>query len=245
MSEKKDYYEILGLSKDASADQIMNAYRALAMKYHPDRNKAFGAEEKMKEINEAYDTLSDDEKRAAYLLKNGFGKNWQYSWQYKQEDKVTSSWTASQDEFLYRNFLNMNDIDLAAKLGKPRSKIKQRRGYMGLIRPIVVERSSIEPRVQRIVLELRKGQKIFCEVSVSGGNNDIYFGAFNYKGSVNLLRPEFQETISNLKSFGYKIKNSGHYCFYFSNSFSMVTSKNVKFTYQVETGRKITLSFNI
>lgn len=66
---KRDYYEVLGVSKTASDDEIKKAYRKLAMKYHPDRNqgeKAKEAEEKFKEVKEAYEMLSDDQKRAAY-----------------------------------------------------------------------------------------------------------------------------------------------------------------------------------
>ena len=67
MAEKKDYYQILGVDKNASADQIKSAYRKLAMKYHPDRNQGNAeAAEKFKEINEANETLSDAQKRAAY-----------------------------------------------------------------------------------------------------------------------------------------------------------------------------------
>ena len=64
--EKRDYYEVLGVSRDATPDQIKKAYRKLAMKYHPDVNKAPDAEEKFKEINEAYEVLSDEKKRAQY-----------------------------------------------------------------------------------------------------------------------------------------------------------------------------------
>ncbi len=64
---KRDYYEILGVAKAASADEIKKAYRKLAMKYHPDRNPdSKEAEEKFKEANEAYEMLSDEDKRAAY-----------------------------------------------------------------------------------------------------------------------------------------------------------------------------------
>lgn len=67
MSEqKRDYYEVLGVAKDATKDQIKSAYRKLAMQYHPDRNKSPGAEEKFKEISESYAVLSDDAKRAQY-----------------------------------------------------------------------------------------------------------------------------------------------------------------------------------
>lgn len=66
MADKRDYYEVLGVSKTASADEIKKAYRSLAKKYHPDINKEPGAEEKFKEINEAYEVLSDEQKRSNY-----------------------------------------------------------------------------------------------------------------------------------------------------------------------------------
>ena len=62
----KDYYAILGVKRDAGADDIKNAYRRLARKYHPDVSKEKDAEEKFKEMAEAYETLKDPEKRAAY-----------------------------------------------------------------------------------------------------------------------------------------------------------------------------------
>lgn len=66
MATKRDYYEVLGISKNASDDEIKKAYRKLSKKYHPDINKEEGAAEKFKEIAEAYEVLSDPQKRAAY-----------------------------------------------------------------------------------------------------------------------------------------------------------------------------------
>lgn len=66
MADKRDYYEVLGLSKGASEDDIKKAYRKLAKQYHPDINKSPDAETKFKEINEAYEVLSDSQKRATY-----------------------------------------------------------------------------------------------------------------------------------------------------------------------------------
>lgn len=67
MAEKRDYYEVLGLKKGASADEIKKAFRKMAMKYHPDKNPGNKeAEEKFKEINEAYSVLSDPDKKSKY-----------------------------------------------------------------------------------------------------------------------------------------------------------------------------------
>ena len=63
---KRDYYEVLGIDKNASEDEIKKAYRKLAKKYHPDVNKAKDAEEKFKEVNEAYEVLSNPQKKQIY-----------------------------------------------------------------------------------------------------------------------------------------------------------------------------------
>ena len=70
-----EFYDRLGVSKNASADEIKKAYRKLSKKYHPDINKEPGAEEKYKEVQEAYETLSDDQKRAAYDQYGAAGAN--------------------------------------------------------------------------------------------------------------------------------------------------------------------------
>ncbi len=70
----KDYYKILGVSRDSKPDDIRKAYRKLAKQYHPDINKDPGAEDKYKEINEAYEVLKDPEKRQKY---DTLGMNWQ------------------------------------------------------------------------------------------------------------------------------------------------------------------------
>lgn len=62
----KDYYKTLGIQKGATDEDIKKAYRKLALKFHPDKNKAAGAEEKFKEIAEAYEVLSDKKKRDVY-----------------------------------------------------------------------------------------------------------------------------------------------------------------------------------
>ena len=70
-----EFYDRLGVSKNASQDEIKKAYRKLSKKYHPDINKEPGAEEKYKEVQEAYETLSDEQKRAAYDQYGAAGAN--------------------------------------------------------------------------------------------------------------------------------------------------------------------------
>lgn len=72
--EFKDYYTTLGIERDATQDAVKRAYRKLARKFHPDINKAADAEQRFKEVGEAYEVLHDTEKRAAY---DKFGKDWQ------------------------------------------------------------------------------------------------------------------------------------------------------------------------
>ena len=74
MSQKRDYYEVLGVSRNASQKELKSAYRKMARQYHPDVNKEAGAADRFKEMNEAYEVLKDSDKRAQY---DRFGENWQ------------------------------------------------------------------------------------------------------------------------------------------------------------------------
>jgi curved DNA-binding protein len=76
----KDYYDILGVSRTASKDEIRRAYRKLARKYHPDISKEAGAEDKFKEINEAHEVLKDPEKRKRY---DQLGTEWQHGQEFR------------------------------------------------------------------------------------------------------------------------------------------------------------------
>ena len=79
MSAKRDYYEVLGVSKSDFADAIKSQYRKLALKFHPDRNKSPEAAEHFKEISEAYAVLSDSEKKKLYDQYGHAGVEGRYS----------------------------------------------------------------------------------------------------------------------------------------------------------------------
>ncbi|MDD5172008.1 MAG: molecular chaperone DnaJ [Candidatus ainarchaeum sp.] len=99
MTTKRDYYEVLGVPKGASKDEIKGAYRKLALKYHPDRNNDKGAEDQFKEISEAYAVLSDDNKRAQYDQYGHAGFDQMYS----REDIFRTA-DFSDFEDLFREF---------------------------------------------------------------------------------------------------------------------------------------------
>ena len=108
----KDYYAILGVSRNASQDEIKKAYRKLALKYHPDRNKGNPeAEERFKEINEAYAVLSDPEKRRQYDMfgAEGFGQRFTQEDIFRNFDfsSIFSEFGLGGDDFISRIFGHM------------------------------------------------------------------------------------------------------------------------------------------
>ncbi|MBI1387516.1 MAG: DnaJ domain-containing protein [bacterium] len=88
----KDYYDILGVSRDASKEDVQKAYRKLARQYHPDVNKDAGAENRFKEINEAYEVLKDPDKRQRY---DSLGANWSAG----QDFQAPPGWDNARYEF--------------------------------------------------------------------------------------------------------------------------------------------------
>jgi molecular chaperone DnaJ len=117
---KKDFYEILGLKKTATVDEIKKAYRKLALQYHPDRNKSPEAIEKFKEASNAYEVLSNPQKRQAYdqfghaAFDQGIPQSQQESHQsYQQDtrpDPFTYTYRTNGGENGFENFSDPNDI---------------------------------------------------------------------------------------------------------------------------------------
>ena len=99
--EYKDYYKILGVDRDADADTIKRAYRKLARKYHPDVSKEPDAEDRFKEVQEAYEVLHDPEKRKAY---DSFGSDWQAG----QDFRTPPGWEGQR----YEQHFTEDDFDL-------------------------------------------------------------------------------------------------------------------------------------
>ena len=97
-SSKESYYKILGVDKKASKQDIKKAFRKLAVHYHPDKNDSPDAEEKFREIAEAYEVLSDDEKRRHYDMNGGSGQTFNYG-----ENTHARNWDFNFDD-LFKQF---------------------------------------------------------------------------------------------------------------------------------------------
>ncbi len=118
---KRDYYEILGISKNASKDEIKRAYKKLALKYHPDRNPSKDAEEKFKEISEAYAVLSDDTKRQQYNIFGHAG----FDQRYTQEDIFRGADFSNIFEDIFGESFDIFDMFFGRGFGRHR---RQRKG---------------------------------------------------------------------------------------------------------------------
>jgi curved DNA-binding protein len=103
--EYKDYYTTLGVDRKATQDEIKHAYRRLARKYHPDVSKEKDAEEKFKNVQEAYEVLKDSEKRAAY---DQLGSNWKAG----QEFRPPPGWDSSTRFYTSQDFGDFSEADL-------------------------------------------------------------------------------------------------------------------------------------
>ncbi|HVT00907.1 MAG TPA: DnaJ C-terminal domain-containing protein [Patescibacteria group bacterium] len=111
----KDYYSLLGVSKSATQDEIKKAYRKLALQYHPDRNKTKEAEEKFKEINQAYEVIGDPQKRQQYDqfgsagFEGGAGAGGPFGGGFRQQGPFTYTYSGGADGFDFGNMGGFTD----------------------------------------------------------------------------------------------------------------------------------------
>lgn len=109
--DPKGYYSILGVPESATDDQIKSAYRSTAMKYHPDKNKSPLADDRMKKINEAYETLSDKQKRQDYDNGKNIGNNFRYT-PYNAHNRRSSTNTNRSTKKTYNyNYKHNSDYE--------------------------------------------------------------------------------------------------------------------------------------
>lgn len=117
--EFKDYYEIMGVARDASADDIKRAYRRLARKYHPDVSKEADAEARFKELGEAYEVLKDPEKRAAY---DQLGSRWREGQEFRPPPDWDFEFDTRQATGAHSDFFE----SLFGSMGRRRSEFRSR-----------------------------------------------------------------------------------------------------------------------
>lgn len=171
MAAARDYYKILGVSKNASKEDIKKAYRSLARKYHPDLNPDDKmAEEKFKELQEAHEVLSDEEKRKTYDMFGSaeFRPGGQTTWR-RAGDPGGSSY---QYTYSSKDFPGFEDIfkDIFGFRGDPRARRGTRRGTGGAFRDIFTYASREKPTKGK---DLEYQIEIDFNTAIKGGVRDI------------------------------------------------------------------------
>lgn len=172
----KDYYEILGVSKTASQDEIKKAYRKLALKYHPDRNKSREAEAKFKEITQSYEVLSDSQKRQTYdqFGEAAFNPS-ASSGPFGQGGPFTYTYTSGSEGFDFGGFSDPFEIFEQFFGGaSPFGKRQQRRSAYSLAIDFM---EAVRGTTKRIVVE-GKTQTIKIPAGVDDGSR-IRFGDYD------------------------------------------------------------------
>jgi len=159
-------------------------------------------------------------------------------------------WTKEEDDYLIQNLLKKTDEEMEAELKvKSKSVILKRRKYLGLIRPKIVKRLVHSKKVQRIAFKLERGQKFFLNFEVKGGKNDVDFWMTDSKNKTSTRVGYFgiqgTERVREGKSLEFVPEISDNYSFYFSNAFSVFSSKEVNVSYHLENGREVRFLFGL
>jgi curved DNA-binding protein len=152
----KDYYSILGLERGASDDDIRKAYRKLARKYHPDVSKEANAEEKFKEIGEAYETLKDPEKRAAYDQLGRYRPG--------EDFRPPPGWESQFGGFGFEDVVDLSDL-FAQFGGGPRARAGTHRGARGGARGFSMPGQDYEVTAHVSLEDAARGTELTVDVS--------------------------------------------------------------------------------
>ncbi|MFA5049995.1 MAG: molecular chaperone DnaJ [Candidatus Micrarchaeia archaeon] len=160
---KRDYYEVLGVSKNASSEDIKKAYRKLAMQYHPDRNKESGAEEKFKEISQAYAVLSDSNKKVQY---DQYGHS-EFDQRYSQEDIFRGAdFSDFEDLFSKMGFDPFGDMFGSSFFGGQKSKRGKRNYGSDLQTQITIDLKEAASGVKK---EIQLQHNVICDKCSGSG----------------------------------------------------------------------------
>lgn len=189
--EIKDYYKVMGLARDATQDEIKRAYRKLARKYHPDVSKESNAENKFKELGEAYEVLKDPEKRAKY---DKFGQHWQEA-ERQQQGSAHQGWhqhsqadadqAAAFEEFINQAFrqryhqehapLYDKGEDIHASLSIPlEDSVHGAEKTLQLQTPEVDSRGQVDYKLRSIKVKIPKGIGDKQQIRLKGQGNKGY-----------------------------------------------------------------------
>ena len=201
--EFQDYYQLLGVSKDASADDIKKQYRRQARKYHPDVSSEDNAEEKFKQIKEAYEVLKDPEKRKAY---DQFGQNWQQgqgfepppNWDFNQgqdqanQQQYSSQFNGEDYSDFFENlfgqrgagFRQQQSSQMRGQDQHSKINISVQEAYSGSSRQLSLQQPVVDPQTGQVHYDTRSlnvkipaGVKTGQQIRLKGQGGDGYGGA--------------------------------------------------------------------
>jgi hypothetical protein len=165
------------------------------------------------------------------------------------ESPKPKMWSDAEIALLTQCFAKLPDHKLDGCISnRSATEIRKKIEQLKLIKPIIMKRSFLQSTVQRLVFELKKGQRFYWSIKVAGGNNNVDFGFFRHQGlSVSHSFPKHKQKIEGYEEFKFDVNIGGNYCFYFANFASnfSYTKKRIDFSYHLEFGAHTPINFQI